>query len=118
MVGWIGDSLSDLQMCLFSDADWAGEPGTYKSTTASFLCLIGPNSFVPLSAMSKKQTCVSHSTAEAEIVAADKAIKDEGIPALNLWEIVNNKPRGSLRIRFFEDNETGAGIMLSGKTLP
>ena len=35
----------------------------------------------PLNAISKKQSCVSHSTPEAEIVAADLAIRTEGLPA-------------------------------------
>ena len=70
MCGWIGDPIEDLELCVFSDANWAGEKSTYKSTTDSFTCLIGPNSFFPISALSKKQTCVSHSTPEAEIVAA------------------------------------------------
>ena len=84
MCGWIGDPIEKLELCVFSDADWAGEKSTYKSTTSFFAFLLGPNSFFPISALSKKQTCVSHSTPEAEIVAADTSIRSEGIPALNL----------------------------------
>ena len=115
MCGWIGDPIDKLELCVFSDADWAGEKTTYKSTTGSFTCVVGPNSFFPISALSKKQTCVSHSTPEAEIVAADTSIRNEGIPALNLWEVLTNKPQKSLSGKFFEDNETGAQIMCTGK---
>ena len=115
MGGWIGDPIEDLELCVFSDADWAGEKTTYKSTTGSFSCLIGPNSFFPLSALSKKQTCVSHSTPEAEIVAADTAIKNEGTPLLTLWEILRNKPKHSMQGRFFEDNGTGTHILKTGR---
>ena len=56
------------------------------------MCLLhlrtGPNSFFPLNAISKKQSCVLHSTPEAEIVAADLAIRTEGLPALQLWDMV------------------------------
>ena len=96
MCGWIGDPIDKLELCVFSDADWAGEKTTYKSTTGSCTCLVGLNFCFPISALSKKQTCVSHSTPKAEIVAADTSIRNEGIPALNLWEILNNKPPKSL----------------------
>ena len=48
----------------------------------------GRNTFFPLAALSKKQTAKSHSTPEAEIVAADVAIRTIGLPALQLWDIV------------------------------
>ena len=44
MSGWIADPIEDLELCVFSDADWAGEKTTYKSTTRSFAILIGPKS--------------------------------------------------------------------------
>ena len=36
----------------------------------------------------KKQTAVSHSSTEAEIIALDATIRMEGIPALLLWDLV------------------------------
>ena len=39
-----------------------------------FLALYGYHSFFPLAGQSKKQTAVSHSTVETEIVAADHAV--------------------------------------------
>ena len=39
-----------------------------------------------LSASSRRQTCTSHSTPEAEIVAADAALRTESLPAIPLWE--------------------------------
>ena len=69
-------------MTLFSDAGFAGCLDTAKSTSGIFIALTGPNSFFPLNAISKKQSCVSHSTPEVEIVAANLAIRTEGLPAL------------------------------------
>ena len=80
MSGWIGDPSEDLEICVFNNADWAGEEQTYKSTTGAFSCLVGPNSYFLLSALSKKQTCSLHSTPEVEIAAVDTAIKNEGSP--------------------------------------
>ena len=52
------------------------------------MALTGPNTFFPLNGVSKKQTCVSHSTPEAEIVTASAAVRLEGLPALQLWDFV------------------------------
>ena len=82
--GHIGDSSKDLTLALFSDADFAGCLDTAKSTSGVFVALTGLNSLFPLSAISKNQSCVSHSTPEAEIVAADLAIRT--------WDMVLERP--------------------------
>ena len=51
------------------------------------MALTGPNTFFPLNGVSKKQNCVSHSTPGAEIVAANAAVRLEGLPALQLWDV-------------------------------
>ena len=38
--------------------------------------------------MCKKQTSVSHSSAEAEIISLDAGLRMDGIPALDLWDVV------------------------------
>ena len=73
--GWVGDKWEDVELTIYADADWAGDKPSFHSTSGCFLCLSGRNTFFPLAALSKKQTCVSHSTPEAEIVAADTAIR-------------------------------------------
>ena len=47
--------------------------------------MIGPHTFVPLSWLCKKQTAVSHSSTEAEIIALEAVMRMEGLPMLNLW---------------------------------
>ena len=84
-IGFIGDGPEELELGLFSDADFAGDRDTMRSTSGAFLALYGPHCFFPLSAQSKKQTAVSHSTVEAETVAADHAIRMSGLPAWPLW---------------------------------
>jgi len=88
MVAYVGDKLTECQLWLFSDADFAGDTETRRSTSGVFLALVGPATFVPLSAASRKQTCVSHSTTEAEIVAADLAVRSEALPAMTLWDAI------------------------------
>jgi hypothetical protein len=75
MTSWVGDPIKDWELVAYSDADLAGDYETSRSTIGVFLCVIGPRTFITLQGISKRQTCVSHSTPEAEIVAADHAIR-------------------------------------------
>ena len=92
LTGVIGDTIDNVSLELYSDADFAGDKSDSKSTSGVFLAVKGPNTFFPLSACSKKQSCVSHSTPEAELVAANLAVRTEGLPALDLWTKVSGKP--------------------------
>ena len=38
--------------------------------------------------MCKKQTSVSHSSTESEIVSLDAGLRMDGIPVLDLWDVV------------------------------
>jgi hypothetical protein len=76
------------------------------------MALTGPNIFFPLNGVSKKQTCVSHSTPEAEIVAANAAVRLEGLPALQLWDIVLER---KVIATLLEDNQATMQILKSGK---
>ena len=38
--------------------------------------------------MCKKQTSVSHSSTESEIISLDAGLRLDGIPALDLWDLV------------------------------
>ena len=86
--GFIGDVFDDCQLWLFADADHAGEHDS-KSTTGSAIVLVGPNTYYPLNAFSKKQTVVAISSTEAEVVAANHSMRAEGIPMLALFEQLN-----------------------------
>ena len=111
--GHVGDSMKDVKLSLYSDADFASCKDTSKSTSGVFISLEGPNTFLPLNAISKKQTVVSHSTPEAEIVAANLALRAEGLPALQLWDTILNR---KVKIQVFEDNQATLQIMKSGKS--
>ena len=101
---------------MFSDADFAGCAKTLKSTSGVFLKIQGPNTSVGLSAISKKQDAISHSTTEAEIIAAGVALRMEGIPVLEILdEIINSFPGGKLTLEFYEDNQTTMRILETGK---
>ena len=82
--GFMGDRFSECQLWLFADADFAGEFDN-KSTTGSFMALVGPNTYWPINAFSKKQTATAMSSTEAEVVAANHAVRAQGLPSLSLF---------------------------------
>ena len=86
--GFIGDEFKDLTLRLYTDADLASCKLTKKSTTGILLVLVGPNTWFPLQGVSSKQTAVSHSSTESELVAADHGLRKEGIPMLDLLELL------------------------------
>jgi hypothetical protein len=87
---FVGDDAQRCHPVLFSDADFAGDMVTAKSTSGCYLAIVGPNTFAPITASCKKQTCVSHSSTESEIVAAEQGIRCEGLQALAFWELVTD----------------------------
>jgi hypothetical protein len=95
MYGWVGDSMKDVELALFSDADFAGDKKDAKSQSGMFLTLAGKNTSFPLNAFSKKQGSTSKSTPEAETVAANDALKAT-LPHLDLWEIVFQRKKKCL----------------------
>eukprot|EP00959_Pyramimonas_sp_CCMP1952_P068121 1421898-Pyramimonas_sp.AAC.1 len=60
---------------------------------------------------SLRQTCVSHSTLEAETVAADLALRKELLAAFPLWEILLGR---QIRCLFVEDNQAVCKVIKAG----
>ena len=85
---FVGDDAQHCHVVLYSDADFAGDLVQAKSTSGLYMAIVGPNTFAPITASCKKQTCVSHSSTESEIVAAEQGIRTEGLQALAFWELV------------------------------
>ena len=48
----------------------------------------GPNAFMPLSSLCKKQTVVSHSSTESEIISMEVALRTEVIHILSFGDLV------------------------------
>ena len=66
---------------LFQDSDFAGDLEDSKSTSGGTLC--------------RKQTSVSHSSAEPDINSLDAGLRLDGIPALDLWDLFVAVLRGN-----------------------
>ena len=84
----VGYTAQHFIMGLFQDSDFAGDLEGSKSTSGGVLCIFGSRTCVPVSWMCKKQTSVSHSSSESEIIALDAEPRMDGLLALDLWDIV------------------------------
>ena len=80
-INWIGDTVDNVTLDLFPDADFGGCQAGSKSTSGCYHCWIGKNTRFGLSGSSKARNVVSHSTPEAEIVSADCGIRTIGLPS-------------------------------------
>ena len=86
--GYVGNTAQQCRLGLFQDSDFAGDLEHSKSTSGRTLCVFGSHTFVPTSWMCKKQTSVSHSSTEAEIISLDAGLRMDGIHALDLSDLV------------------------------
>ena len=84
----MGNTAKHCRLGLFQDSDFAGDLEDSKSTSGGTLCVFGCHTFVPISWMCKKQTSVSHSSAESEIISLDAGLRLDGKPALDLWDLI------------------------------
>lgn len=110
--GWVGDAPCHLAPHTYSDADFVGCNRTLRSTSGAQLNLEGPNTCFPIAALSRRQTCVSFSTPEAEIVALCLAFRTFTLPAISLWDVLLP---GGYKSVFHEDNSACISVIKSGK---
>ena len=85
---YVGNTAKQCRLGLFQDSDFAGDIEDSKSTSGGTLCILGSHTFVPISWMCKKQASVSHSSTESEIISLDAGLRLDGIPALDLWDLI------------------------------
>ena len=85
---YVGNTAKQCRLGLSQDSDFAGDLEDSKSTSGGTLCVFGSHTFVPISWMCKKQTFVSRSSAESEIISLDAGLRLGGIPALDLWDLI------------------------------
>ena len=84
----MGNTAKQCRLGLFQDSDFAGDLEDSKSTSGETLCVFGSRTFVPISWMCQKQTSVSHSSTESEIISLDAGLRLDGIPVLDLWDLI------------------------------
>ena len=72
----------------------------------------GRHTRFPISAQSKKHSCVSCSTPEAELISMHWAIKNIGIPSLDMWDTILQR---QVDLICHEDNTTMIGVCKTGR---
>ena len=85
---YVGNTAKQCRLGLFQDSDFAGDLEDSKSTSGATLCFFGSHTFVPISWMCKKQTSVSHSSTELDIISLDAGLRMDGKPAFDLWDLI------------------------------
>jgi hypothetical protein len=91
-----------LELCGYSDADWAGDTSDRKSTSG-YIFQLGNTT---ISWGSKKQASVALSTCEAEYIALSLAIQ-EGKWIENLFnELLSSINMEPCKLKIFEDNQS------------
>ena len=112
LVGYVSKDDKQSGLHLYTDADLGGCPDTQRSTTGVFLCIRGASTMFPLVAISKRQSCASVSTPEAELVAGSHGLVRELIPTLDMCDKI--LPVGYDAI-FHEDNQAMIRVIESGR---
>ena len=84
----VGNTAKQCRLGLFQDSDFAGDLEDAKSTSIGTLCVFESQTFVPISWMCKKQTSVSHSSTESEIISLDAGLRMDGKPLFDLWDLI------------------------------
>ena len=84
----MGNTAKQCRLGLIQDSDFAGDLEDSKSTSAETLCIFGSHTLVPISWMCKKQTAVSHSSTESELISLDTGLRLDGLLALELWDLI------------------------------
>ena len=111
-VGYVGDDYDEIDIHLFTDADFAGCGKSQRSTTGVHLQFAGPTTCFPLNSVSKNQSCVSVSTPEAEMVAGKHGVLYELLPVLDLCDRVLRK---GYKAQFHEDNTAMIRVLRTGR---
>ena len=84
----VGNTAQHCRLGLLQDSHFAGDLEDSKSTSGESYVSSDVRTFVTISSMCKKQTSVSHSCTESEIISLDAGLRKDGLLALDLWDIV------------------------------
>ena len=86
----MGNTAQQCRLGLFQDYDFAGDLEDSKSASGGILCIVGSHTLVPTSCMCKKQTCVSQSSTESEVISLDAGLRMDGFPSHDVWDLVTD----------------------------
>ena len=84
----VGNTAKHCRLGLFQYSDFAGDLEDSKSTSGGTLCVLGKSYICSNKLECKKQTSVSHSSTESEIISLDAALRLSGTPALDFGDLI------------------------------
>ena len=84
----VGNTAKQCRLGLVQDSDFAGDLEDSKSTSGGTFGIFGSLTFVPFSCVCTKQTSVSNSSTDSEIISLDTGLRLDGLPALELWDLI------------------------------
>ena len=111
LVGTVNDAPEDPHLRLYVDADFAGDREDSYSTSGGWLVLAGPRTYFPLTWVSKKQSSVSRSTTESEVVSLAYSLFKEALPMCSLWDKLLNR---DMDLYILEDNKAAIQVCQNG----
>ena len=111
MRSYIGDPADELELVLFTDADHGGSIEHGYSASGGLLVVQGPNSWFPISWLSKRQSAVSRSTTEAEAISLATGLFDEGLPNQEFLSKILGR---SILLRCKQDNTATIQVIRNG----
>ena len=116
----VGNTPQHCRLGLFRNWDLAGDLEDSQSTSRGGLVyFFGSRTFVLVSLMCQKQTAVSHSSTESEIISLDAGLRMDGLLALDLWDIVVKVLRSTnknVQPNHTSTQETDATLLSKAKT--
>ena len=82
----VGNTAKQCRLGLFQDSDFAGDLEDSKSTSGGTLCIFGSiRLFQSVGCVRNK---LQFSSTESEIICFDAGLRLDGIPALDLWDLI------------------------------
>ena len=84
----MGSTAKRCRLELFQDSDFAEILRIQNPLLEEHCAFLEVIHLFPISWMCKKQTSVSHSSTESEIISLDTGLRLDGLPALELWDLI------------------------------
>ena len=81
----VGNTAKQCRLGLFQDSDFAGDLEDSKSTSGGTLCIFGSHTFCSNKLDVQETNC---RFAESEIISLDTGLRLDGLPALELWDLI------------------------------
>ena len=93
----MGNTAKQCRLGMFQDSDFAGDLEVPNQLWEEF-GVLRKSDICSKKLMCTKQTSVSHRSTESEVFSLDGGLRMDGIPALDLWEVVTEVLHSSNKI--------------------